>query len=107
MTARSPNARSAAAEGVDDVARRTTARGRPRPRRRHFSSGAARTTESWFFESASGAPRTGIVDAVMVRIKPSKPDAIEVRLVQLRAGVAGLRAAEVTRLKKAAAGALY
>jgi len=28
------------------------------------------------FESASGAPRTVIVDAVMVRIKPSKPDAI-------------------------------
>jgi len=55
------------------------------------------------FESASGAPRTGIVDAVMVRIKPSKPDAIEVRLVQLKAGVAGLTAAEVRRLKKAAA----
>jgi len=55
------------------------------------------------FESASWAPRTGIVDAVMVRIKPSKPDAIEVRLVQLKAGVAGLTAAEVTRLKKATA----
>jgi hypothetical protein len=55
-----------------------------------------------FFESASGAPRTGIVDAVMVRIKPSKADSIEVRLVQLKGGVAGLTAAEVTRLKKAA-----
>jgi len=39
---------------------------------------------------------------MMVRIKPAKPDAIEVRLVQLKAGVAGLTAAEVTRLKKAA-----
>ena len=56
-----------------------------------------------FFEGASGAPRTGIVDAVMVRIKPSKPDAIEVRLVQLKAGSAGLTGAEVTRLKKAVA----
>jgi hypothetical protein len=54
-----------------------------------------------FFEGASGAPRTGIVDAVMVRIKPSKADSIEVRLVQLKGGVAGLTAAEVTRLKKA------
>jgi hypothetical protein len=32
------------------------------------------------FESVSGAPRTGIVDAVMARIKPSKPDPIVVRL---------------------------
>ena len=37
----------------------------------------------------------------MVRIKPGKADSIEVRLVQLKAGVAGLTAAEVTRLKKA------
>ena len=54
-----------------------------------------------FFEGASGSPRTGIVDAVMVRIKPAKPDSIEIRLVQLKAGVAGLKAAEVARLKKA------
>ena len=56
-----------------------------------------------FFERASGAPRTGIVEAVMVRIKPSRSDSIEVRLVQLKAGVAGLKAAEVARLKKAVA----
>jgi|SRR5262245_10018479 len=54
-----------------------------------------------FFESASSARRTGIVDVVMTRIKPSKPDAIEVRLVQLKACVAGLKAAEISRLKKA------
>jgi hypothetical protein len=54
-----------------------------------------------FFEGAGGAPRTGIVDAVMIRIKPSKSDSIEVRLVQLKAGVAGLKAAEVARLKNA------
>jgi hypothetical protein len=54
-----------------------------------------------FFEGASGAPRTGIVDAVMIRIKPRKPDSIEVRLVQLKGGGAGLKATEVARLKKA------
>jgi hypothetical protein len=54
-----------------------------------------------FFEGATGAPRTGIVDAVMIRVKPRKPDSVEVRLVQLKAGVAGLRAAEIGRLKKA------
>jgi hypothetical protein len=54
-----------------------------------------------FFESSTGAPRTGIVDAIIVRIMPGKPDAIEVRLVQLKSGVAGLKAAEIARLKKA------
>jgi hypothetical protein len=39
-----------------------------------------------FFESATGSPRTGVVDAVIVRIKPREPDAIEVRLVQLKSG---------------------
>jgi hypothetical protein len=42
-----------------------------------------------FFEGASGHPRTGIVDAVMIRIKPAKPDTLEVRLMQLKAGMAG------------------
>ena len=54
-----------------------------------------------FFENPSGSPRTGIVDAVIVRIKPRDPDAIEVRLVQLKSGVAGLTGTEVARLKNA------
>jgi hypothetical protein len=54
-----------------------------------------------FFESATGSPRTGIVDAVIVRIKPREPDAIEVRLVQLKSGMGGLTGAEITRLKRA------
>jgi hypothetical protein len=37
----------------------------------------------------------------MVRIKPGKPDSIEIRLVQLKGGVGGLCAAEIARLKKA------
>jgi hypothetical protein len=55
-----------------------------------------------FFESATGSPRTGIVDALIVRIKPREPDAIEVRLVQLKSGVGGLTGAEITRLKRSA-----
>src|SRR2546427_9699171 len=54
-----------------------------------------------FFEGDTGAPRTGIVDAVMIRIKPGDADAVEVRLVQLKAGAGGLTGTEITRLKKA------
>ncbi|OGQ82355.1 MAG: hypothetical protein A3F90_05590 [Deltaproteobacteria bacterium RIFCSPLOWO2_12_FULL_60_19] len=54
-----------------------------------------------FFEGESGAPRTGIVDALMVRIKPGDADAIEIKLVQLKAGAGGLTAMEITRLKRA------
>lgn len=54
-----------------------------------------------FFEGKSGAPRTGIVDAVMTRIKPKDADAIEIKFVQLKSGSGGLTAREVSRLKKA------
>lgn len=54
-----------------------------------------------FFEGATGAPRTGIVDAVMVRIAPGKADSIEVRLVQLKGGGAGMSGKEVGRIKRA------
>jgi len=56
-----------------------------------------------FFEGHSGAPRTGIVDAVIARIKPGNADAIEVRLVQLKSGAGGLTGAEIARLKRALA----
>lgn len=54
-----------------------------------------------FFEGATGAPRTGIVDAVMVRIAPGKADYVDIRLVQLKAGAGGMTAAEVRRMKAA------
>jgi hypothetical protein len=54
-----------------------------------------------FFEGETGAPRTGIVDAVMVRIKPGDADAVEIKLVQLKAGAGGLTGMEITRLNKA------
>ncbi|NJC95591.1 MAG: hypothetical protein C3F07_04555 [Anaerolineales bacterium] len=54
-----------------------------------------------FFEGKSGAPRTGIVDAVLTRIKPKHADIIEIKLVQLKTGAGGLTAREIVRLKKA------
>lgn len=54
-----------------------------------------------FFDGPTGSPRTGIVDAVIVRIRPGDSDSIEVRLVQLKAGVGGLTGAEIARLKNA------
>ncbi|MBI5525182.1 MAG: hypothetical protein HY897_02530 [Deltaproteobacteria bacterium] len=54
-----------------------------------------------FFEGKTGAPRTGIVDAVIVRIRPGDADAIEVCLIQLKAGAGGLTAIEISRMKKA------
>jgi hypothetical protein len=54
-----------------------------------------------FFEGKTGAPRTGIVDAVIVRIKSSDADAVEIKLVQLKSGAGGLSGPETMRLKSA------
>jgi hypothetical protein len=59
--------------------------------------------ESYFLRESYRFSAHGIVDAVIVRIKPREPDAIEVRLVQLKSGVGGLTGAEITRLKRAVA----
>ena len=56
-----------------------------------------------FFEGESGAPRTGIVDAIMARIKPNDADAIEIKFVQLKSGTGGVTAAEIARMKQAVA----
>ena len=56
-----------------------------------------------FFEGVTGAPRTGIVDAIIARIRPRDADAVELRLVQLKSGVGGLTAREIARLKEAVA----
>jgi hypothetical protein len=54
-----------------------------------------------FFEGETGAPRTGIVDAIIARIRPRQADAVEVRLVQLKSGSAGVTGREIARLKSA------
>src|SRR5438093_5211760 len=57
------------------------------------------------FEGASGASRTGIIDAIAFRLDRKNADLLDVRLIQLKGGKAGVSATEIARLKKAAAGA--
>lgn len=59
-----------------------------------------------FFEGATGAPRTGIIDAVMFRINRKNSDLLELRLVQLKGGKAGISGPEIARLKRAAKSAI-
>lgn len=54
-----------------------------------------------FFEGKTGSPRTGIVDAIVFRIARKNADALELRLVQLKGGKAGVSGSEIARLKKA------
>lgn len=55
-----------------------------------------------FFEGATGSPRTGIIDAVAFRLGQRDADQLDVRLIQLKGGKAGVSGAEIARLKKAA-----
>lgn len=55
-----------------------------------------------FLDAASGYPRTGIVDALLFRIKPRSADQLELFVVQLKGGGSGLKPMEMTRLAKAA-----
>lgn len=58
-----------------------------------------------FFEGATGSPRTGIIDAIAFRLGRKNADLLDVRLIQLKGGKAGVSGPEIARLKKAAAGA--
>ena len=55
-----------------------------------------------FFEGKTGAPRTGIIDAVLFRLGRHDADFLDLRLIQLKGGKAGAGAPEIARLKKAA-----
>lgn len=55
-----------------------------------------------FLDAPSGNPRTGIVDAVLIRVRPRAKDQIDIRLVQLKSGMGGLTGAEFERLCSAA-----
>lgn len=59
-----------------------------------------------FFEGSTGAPRTGIIDAIAFRIDHKDSDILDLRLVQLKGGNAGVSAREIGRLKQAASKAL-
>src|SRR5882724_9813669 len=43
-----------------------------------------------FFEGATGAPRTGIIDAVAFQLGRRDPDRLDVCLIQLKGGHAGV-----------------
>ncbi len=58
-----------------------------------------------FFEGATGSPRTGIIDAIAFCLGRKNADLLDVRLIQLKGGKAGVSGPEIARLKKAAAGA--
>lgn len=53
-----------------------------------------------FFEGVSGAPRTGIIDAIMFRVSRKNSDILDLRLVQLKGGKAGVSGAEIARAEK-------
>jgi hypothetical protein len=55
-----------------------------------------------FFEGKTGSPRTGIIDAVTFRLNRTHPDRLDLRLVQLKGGNAGVSGPEIARLKRAA-----
>ena len=54
-----------------------------------------------FFEGKTGAPRTGIIDAVAFRLARKNSDALEIHLIQLKGGQSGISGPEIARLKKA------
>jgi hypothetical protein len=55
-----------------------------------------------FFEGKTGAPRTGIVDAIAYRLGRQNPDEMTLWLVQLKGGKAGVTGEEIKRLREAA-----
>ena len=57
-----------------------------------------------FFEGATGAPRTGIIDAIAFRISRKNSDLLDLRLIQLKGGQAGVSGSEIGRLKQAGTG---
>lgn len=58
-----------------------------------------------FFEGETGAPRTGIIDAIAFRLGRKDSDLLDVRIIQLKGGKAGVSGGEIARLKKAVEGA--
>lgn len=83
------------------------------PRTQDATARSRKALEAWaaqagwhlaFVAPAAGAgkARRGIVDAVLVRTSPRDPDAVQVKLVQLRGGKAGLAPAAERRLERAA-----
>jgi hypothetical protein len=88
-----------------------TTSARRTPRAADPAERSRRALEAWAAEAGwravfvappAGKGRRGIVDAVLVRTSPRDPDAVQVKLVQLRGGKAGLAPAAERRLERAA-----
>jgi hypothetical protein len=56
-----------------------------------------------FLDAATGHPRTGIADALLIRVRPKAADQIELYVVPLKGGGSGFEAREMARLEAAAA----
>jgi hypothetical protein len=54
-----------------------------------------------FFEGLTGSPRAGIIGAIIFRLGRQNADVLDLRLVQLKGGRAGVNGAEIARPKKA------
>ena len=64
------------------------------------------TEHGWRVAFLKGtSPRTGIIDAIAFRLGRKNSDLLDVRLIQLKGGKAGVSGMEIARLKSAAAGA--
>ena len=57
-----------------------------------------------FIAGATGAQRNGIIDAIAFRLCKGTPDLLDVRLIQLKGGNAGITGREIAQLKKATTG---
>jgi hypothetical protein len=55
-----------------------------------------------FFEGATGSPHTGIIDAVAFRLGRKNADQMDLRIVKLKGGKAGVSGAEIAVRKSAA-----
>jgi hypothetical protein len=54
-----------------------------------------------FFGGPTGSPRTGIIDAILYRLGRKNADALDIRLIQLKGGNAGVSGPDFARLKNA------
>lgn len=89
------------AEKAQRTRHSATYRARQTAKRSHTAFEGWAKDHGWrvvFLDALSGNPRTGIVDAVLLRVRPRAKDQIDIRLVQLKSGVAGLTGTEFDRL---------
>lgn len=96
-------------EFVTPIEKAWATRRLPHYRARKTADRSQRALEAWaeahgwrcvFLDAVSGRPRVGIIDAVLIRIKPKAKDCLEIKLVQLKSGSAGITASELRRLKE-------